>query len=150
MTIEEFEDLVDRLGEDLSAWPEGVRKAGELLLKNSAEAREIVQEAGLMRRAFAPGRAARAPAGLADSIVLRATSRQATPPLAVAASQGGFAVPIPRLPLSFRPAMLLPLCFVIGLAASLLPVWDRGAASQIEVPTFFQACCGTWSMPRNE
>jgi hypothetical protein len=150
MDIEEFEDLVDRLGDDLSKWPEAAREVGERLLANSPAAREIMEEAALVRQAFSQGRAEPAPAGLADRIVLRAMAHRAPPRPAREPLKGRFAFPTPSLAFSFRPAVLLPLCFVVGLALSLFPIWRSGTATQIEVPTLFQACCGDWSTARNE
>jgi hypothetical protein len=150
MDIEEFEDLVDRLGEDLAAWPDHDRKAAEVLLRNSAEAREIISEATSLRMAFARRPTAPAPAGLADRIIVQATSlRPPQPQPQATVLSEWLALLGPQFPFS-RPAVILYLCFAAGLALSLSPVAGRRTASQVEVPTLFQACCGQWSAARNE
>lgn len=72
MKFEEFEDLLDRFGEDLTVWPASAREAGTELLRNSAEARRILEEATALRRVMAAAEPVRAPAGLADRIVAEA------------------------------------------------------------------------------
>ena len=72
MNFEEFEDHLGRFGEDLMAWPPPAREAGIELLRNSAEAREIMEEAQALRRAMTAVAPVRAPAGLADRIVTAA------------------------------------------------------------------------------
>lgn len=71
MDVTEFGDLIDRLGEDLSLWPEDRRGSAEQLLDHSAEARALLEEARTIRRALAAP-PVRAPAGLADRIVAAA------------------------------------------------------------------------------
>jgi hypothetical protein len=68
MNVVEFEDWLDRLGEDLSRWPETRRQAAFALLEGSAEARGLLEESVALRRALAAPMV-RAPAGLADRIV---------------------------------------------------------------------------------
>ncbi|MGJ4944865.1 hypothetical protein ACQR1W_30175 [Bradyrhizobium sp. HKCCYLS1011] len=71
MDVREFEDLIDRLGEDLSGWPEAQRQAAVELLASSPEANALLEEARTLRQALsAPP--VRAPAGLADRIVAAA------------------------------------------------------------------------------
>ena len=72
MNFEEFEDHLGRFGEDLMVWPPSAREAGIELLRNSAEAREIMEEAQVLRRAMTAVAPVRAPAGLADRIVAEA------------------------------------------------------------------------------
>lgn len=71
MDVATFEDLIDRLGEDLSRWPDDQRVAAVQLLASSAEARTLYEEAGAVRRALAAP-PVRAPQGLADRIVTAA------------------------------------------------------------------------------
>jgi hypothetical protein len=78
MDVAEFEDLIDRLGEDLSRWPDAPRLAAEHLLASSSEARARHEEARALRRALA-GPPVRAPAGLADRIVTAASKLKAEP-----------------------------------------------------------------------
>jgi hypothetical protein len=75
MDVSEFEDLIDRLGEDLTRWPEDRRLAAEALLANSSEARALLEEAKALRAALAAP-PVRAPAGLADRIVAAARNQK--------------------------------------------------------------------------
>ena len=76
MDVSEFEDLIDRLGEDMSRWPDGERVAAEQLLASSGEARALLEEARTLRQALA-GPPVRVPAGLADRIVTAAAKLNA-------------------------------------------------------------------------
>jgi hypothetical protein len=71
MDVSEFEELIDRLGEDLSRWPEGRRLPAEELLARSPDAQALLDEACVLRQALAAA-PVRAPAGLADRIVTAA------------------------------------------------------------------------------
>jgi len=71
MDVATFEDLIDRLGEDLSRWPDDQRLAAVQLLASSAEARTLYEQASLVRRALAAPPVL-APKGLADRIVTAA------------------------------------------------------------------------------
>jgi hypothetical protein len=66
-----FEDLIDRLGEDLSRWPSDQRLAAEQLLATSAAARTLYEEARMLRKALNAAPVG-APAGLADRIAAAA------------------------------------------------------------------------------
>lgn len=114
MNVTMFEDLIDRLGEDLSRWPDHHRLAAEQLLASSAEARALLEEAGILRQALAAP-PVRAPAGLADRIVAAARKSSVEPPRAddeTAQSPAGATPPGKVLP-----ALLLTLCLLPGLAA---------------------------------
>ncbi|MBR0717092.1 hypothetical protein [Bradyrhizobium liaoningense] len=76
MDVTEFEDLIDRLGEDLARWPDDRRLPAEQLLSRSTEAQALLAQARALREALAAP-PARAPAGLADRIVAAATKRGA-------------------------------------------------------------------------
>ncbi|WP_426443195.1 hypothetical protein [Bradyrhizobium genosp. P] len=71
MDVATFEDLIDRLGEDLSRWPDDWRLPAMQLLASSAEARALYEESSMVRRALAAP-PVRAPAGLVDRIVFAA------------------------------------------------------------------------------
>ncbi|KYG23958.1 hypothetical protein SE92_30025 [Bradyrhizobium sp. AT1] len=71
MDVTEFEELIDRLGEDLSLWPDDRRVPAEELLARSPAAQALLEEARTLRRALAAP-AVRAPSGLADRIVAAA------------------------------------------------------------------------------
>lgn len=71
MDVSEFEELIDRLGEDLSLWPDDRRGLAEELLARSSAAQALLEEARAVRLALAAP-LVRAPAGLADRIVAAA------------------------------------------------------------------------------
>ena len=75
MDVTEFEDLIDRLGDDLTRWPEDRRLAAEALLAVSCAARARHDEAKALRAALAAP-PVRAPAGLADRIVAAARAQK--------------------------------------------------------------------------
>lgn len=140
MNMEEFEDLVDRLGEDLSLWPEPVRAEARLLLAQSEEAREVLAEARSVRLALSRDLAVRAPAHLVDRIMHQARLDSARP-LATTPAPSLFAFWLDSLVSAFRPAILLPLCFMIGVVIGLLPLSNPTSGSEIELPSLFQGCC---------
>jgi hypothetical protein len=79
MDVSEFEDLIDRLGEDMSRWPVGQRLAAEKLIASCSEARELLDRARALRQGLtAPP--VRAPAGLVDRIVAAAGPLSPLPP----------------------------------------------------------------------
>jgi hypothetical protein len=89
MDVSEFEDLIDRQGEDISRWPDAQRQAALDLLASSDDARRLLDEARILRQALsAPP--VRAPAGLADRIAAAASRLKAEAPAA-----GDAAVAIP-------------------------------------------------------
>ncbi|MBV8650435.1 MAG: hypothetical protein JO255_03140 [Alphaproteobacteria bacterium] len=71
MSLEEFQDLVDRHGEAPESWPERQRENARLLLAASAEARRILAETARLRSG-AGGSTIKAPPGLAERIVATA------------------------------------------------------------------------------
>jgi hypothetical protein len=72
MDVIEFEELIDRLGEDLSLWPDDRRLLAEELLARSSAAQALLEEMRTLRRALAAP-PVRAPAGLADRIAAAAS-----------------------------------------------------------------------------
>ncbi len=65
---EELQDLVDRFGEDTSAWPHELREPAEELIDECAEARDIIAQARSLRsqlRNMGP----RAPSCIVERIV---------------------------------------------------------------------------------
>jgi hypothetical protein len=83
MDVREFEDLIDRLGDDISRWPAERRQAAVELLASSPEASRLISDARLVREALSSP-PVRAPAGLAARIV--AAANRATPEEATTAS----------------------------------------------------------------
>ena len=73
-----FQDLVDRLGDDLTTWPPLDRIEGEAMLLVSRRARDILDEARDLRAAFAALPTPAAPADLASRI-LALTERADSP-----------------------------------------------------------------------
>jgi hypothetical protein len=70
MNLVEFQDLLDRHGEDLSLWPAPQQRAAAVLLEASEPARAALDEARQLRQALA-SKPVRAPAGLTDRIMQR-------------------------------------------------------------------------------
>jgi hypothetical protein len=54
MTLEEFEDALDRYGADFVGWPEALRLEAEQLLKNSSQADRLYRQAWQFDRLFSP------------------------------------------------------------------------------------------------
>jgi hypothetical protein len=78
MDIAKFEELIDRLGDDPSRWPDDQRREAERLVATSAEAQRLLADAKAVREALAAP-PVRAPAGLADRIVTAARQAQVEP-----------------------------------------------------------------------
>jgi hypothetical protein len=112
MDIEEFEDLLDRLGEDLSRWPAEKQRSASVLLAQSGEARELLREAVSLRSLLSKP-PVRAPEGLADRIVFHASQHAATEK---AVSGGPWALP------NWREGrtLFLSVCFLGGILAGVL------------------------------
>lgn len=75
---EELQDLVDRFGEDTSAWPHELREPAEELIDECTEARDIIAQARRLRsqlRSLGP----KAPSCIVDRIV--AIALDCDPPL---------------------------------------------------------------------
>jgi hypothetical protein len=73
MDVGEFQDLIDRWGEDISRWPDPARSAATDLVTCSAEANTLLENARMLRRALSAPPVL-APAGLVDRIVIAAAS----------------------------------------------------------------------------
>lgn len=89
----QFQDLVDRHGEDLTLWPATVRADAEAFLRQSDKARSILEIAATLRKALTAGPAVRAPAGLKARIVALAdddeADKSAKPPAALPRPRAG-------------------------------------------------------------
>ncbi|MDQ0470707.1 hypothetical protein [Labrys wisconsinensis] len=72
MSIDEFQDLLDRLGDDVPGWPAAQRDAAEALLRTSPDAAARLEAARRMRAAFAATPSPAPAIGLADRIVWKA------------------------------------------------------------------------------
>jgi hypothetical protein len=117
MDVGAFEDLIDRLGEDLSLWPDAQRVAALELLASSAEARVLHDEARTLRQLLASP-PVRAPVGLADRIVAVAAKLKTDPVAASAdaetttessaAGPSGKVLPALLLALYLMPLLAMP------------------------------------------
>lgn len=73
MRLEEFEEALDAYGADLARWPESARKDADALLAASTNARAILADRQAIEAALRSAPAPKAPKGLVDRIVQRAT-----------------------------------------------------------------------------
>jgi hypothetical protein len=131
MNVAEFEDWLDRLGEDVSRWPEPQRQAALALLKDSVEAQTLLEESRALRRALAAPKL-RAPAGLADRIAAQATAARPVQKASLKAPPPRFAAQIYR---SF-PAVALSLCFLLGLLVGVFSPSREAEIDQIDFPAY--------------
>ena len=139
MDVGEFEDWLDRLGDDVSKWPDPQRLAAQALLAKSAPARSLLTEAKTLRAALeAP--AVKAPAGLADRIVEQAV--RSTPSPVAQKSIPDRKAPVwarfsALVPAPYRPsAVLLPLCFIVGILVGLLNSPEEVDGTQLDLPAY--------------
>lgn len=86
MKLGEFQDAIDRHGDDLATWPAGLRQPGLALLLASPAARRILDEARSLRSAFKSVSPIKAPKSLIDRIVLGAVGAVSQPPTAATQS----------------------------------------------------------------
>lgn len=128
MKIEEFESLVDRHGEDLTQWPAALRQPATLLLRDSEEARDIVDQAKRLRTLLGGKPNEQAPAWLADRILAQAASLDGSVPETTRTSLR------PRVS---GTALMLPACFAIGVTWGLLVPHGADAGVRLDLPTFF-------------
>jgi hypothetical protein len=135
MNVVEFEDWLDRLGEDVPRWPEPQRQAALALLKDSTEAQILLEESQALRRALSAPKI-RAPAGLAERIAAQATRPVPAPQFVQKVSVRGrppeFQARIYR---SF-PAVALSLCFLVGLLVGVFTASPQAEIDQVDFPTY--------------
>jgi hypothetical protein len=79
MRRQEFQDALDRFGDDLGRWPVADRVRAETLLRDDPASAVLLAEGRRMRVMLAASAPIRAPAGLADRIV--GLARASSPPL---------------------------------------------------------------------
>jgi hypothetical protein len=135
MKVADFEDLLERLGDDMSAWPAPLQRSAADLLRSSDEARLLLEEARRLRRALcAPP--VRAPAGLTDRIMLSIPrtdpepAARPAPPLRPRNSAPAWLL-LPR-----APGLILAVCFLIGIFVGLYPSLLPDPSSRIDFPSF--------------
>jgi hypothetical protein len=135
MNVADFEDLLDRLGDDMSTWPAPQQRSAADLLRSSDHARLVLDEARRLRRALS-ARPVRARAGLTDRI-MQAVPQAAAKPAAAPAQRSrswisGLAVLIsPR-----SPGLILAVCFLIGIFVGLYPSLLPDQSSRLDFPSF--------------
>jgi len=133
MDVSTFEDLIDRLGDEPSQWPDDQRLAAEELLASSAEARALLEEARALRVALAAP-PVRAPAGLADRIVA-AARRLTGEPTASQPEQKIAEDAVERArPGKVLPALLLASLLLPALAASALLTAEPDSEAAVILP----------------
>jgi hypothetical protein len=135
MNVVEFEDLLDRLGDDLSTWPAGQRVEARALLAQSAEANALLREARAMRGLLARP-PVKAPAGLADRIMAQATS---APAVAKAPEKGRFLERFVRSMWPTSPTWrmaFLSACFCIGVFGGIFHNMTRLDRNEVDFHDF--------------
>ena len=133
MDVSTFEDLIDRLGDEPSQWPDDQRLAAEELLASSAEARALLEEARALRVALAAP-PVRAPAGLADRIIA-AARRLTGEPTASQPEQKIAEDAVERArPGKVLPALLLASLLLPALAASALLTAEPDSEAAVILP----------------
>lgn len=82
MTLDSFQDLVDRYGSQKGQWPSELRPDAEQILVDSAEARALLAEAQALENAFRTSPKVKAPRGLLDRICASVAEAEdtSTPP----------------------------------------------------------------------
>jgi hypothetical protein len=145
MNIEEFEDWLDRLGDDLSKWPGPQQAAARTLLAESPAARTLMNEAeALSRMLRSPS--VRAPTGLADRIVMQAKStpaqRSVEKPSVLARLLGFMAV-------VYRPslAVFLPICFILGILVGFFHTAEELYSDELDLTSYLMQVVDTAAVP---
>lgn len=145
MDIEEFEDWLDRLGDDLSKWPEPQQQAARALLAESSAARTLMNETqALSRMLRSPS--VRAPVGLADRIVMQAKSVPAHRPVekpSIVTWLSGFLAVAYRLSL----AVFLPLCFILGILVGFFHSVEELYSDELDLTSYLMQVVDTAAVP---
>lgn len=127
MDLAEFEDLVDRFGDDIGRWPPERRAAAQAYLATSGEARALLRQAGELRQMFETAPRPMAPPDLAARILARAVAEPPPSPPAPAPSARRFG----------RLAAMLAGCFVVGFALGsgrAVAVGDGEVTAEVTAP----------------
>jgi hypothetical protein len=135
MDVVEFEDLLDRLGDDLSAWPSDRQSEALLLLAHSDEAKELLREARAMRGLLARPPVS-APAGLADRIMIQAAR---APAVAKAPEKRPLIEALVRSFWPARPAWrvaFLSVCFAAGVFGGIFHNMTRLDRNEVDFHDF--------------
>jgi hypothetical protein len=135
MNVADFEDLLDRLGDDMSVWPAPQQQSAADLLRSSDEARRVLDEARRLRRALSAA-PIRARAGLTDRI-MQAVPETAPKPAAMPVQLSrGWHVRLAFLASPRSPGLILAVCFLIGIFAGIYPSLLPDEASRPDFPSF--------------
>jgi len=145
MDIEEFEDWLDRLGDDLSKWPEPQQQAAQALLAESPAARTLKDEAQALKRML-QSPSVRAPAGLADRIVMQVKSAPAPRPVE---KPSIFARLLGFLPVTYQPslAIFLPLCFILGILVGFFHSAEELYSDELDLTSYLMQVVDTAAVP---
>jgi hypothetical protein len=79
MTEAEFQDALDRWGDDIAHWPLEHRQSALALVQSSPAHRALWEQAKALRAALSAPRTIKAPEGLVDRIVKAAQGRPKSP-----------------------------------------------------------------------
>jgi hypothetical protein len=135
MNVADFEDLLDRLGDDMSTWPAPLQQSAADLLRSSDPARLLLEEAKRLRQALsAPP--VRATAGLTDRIMLSIPRTDPVPAARPAQRSRPWYIALAFLVSPRAAKLVLAVCFLIGIFVGLYPSLLPGQSSRIDFPSF--------------
>jgi len=135
MNVADFEDLLDRLGDDMSTWPAPQQQSAATLLRSSDEARRTLDEARRLRRALSAA-PIRARAGLTDRIMQGIPGAVSKPAVAPAHFARGWNSRLAFLVSPRSPGLILAVCFLIGIFVGIYPSLLPDEPSRVDFPGF--------------
>jgi hypothetical protein len=135
MNVADFEDLLDRLGDDMSIWPAPQQQSAADLLRSSDDARRVLDEARRLRRALSAA-PIRARAGLTDRIMQAVPQTVPKPAATPAQLSRGWHRGLAFLASPHSPGLILAVCFLIGIFVGLYPSLLPDEASRTDFPGF--------------
>ncbi len=135
MNVADFEDLLDRLGDDMSTWPAPLQQSAADLLRSSDPARLLLEEAKRLRQALsAPP--VRATAGLTDRIMLSIPRTDPVPAARPARRSRRWYSALAFFISPRTPGLILAVCFLIGILVGLYPSLLPDQSPRIDFPSF--------------
>jgi hypothetical protein len=135
MNVADFEDLLDRLGDDMSIWPAPQQHSAADLLRWSDQARLVLDEARRLRRALS-ARPVRARAGLTDRIMQAVPHADPKPAATPARLSRPWNSGLVFLLSPHSPGLILAVCFLIGIFVGLYPSLLPDRSSRVDFPGF--------------
>lgn len=136
LSLDHFQELLDRWGDDLATWPPKWRIAARDLLANSDEARQRLEVARQLRRVIATPKAVRAPVDLSARILAAAAQQApAFPSPTIASPDTALWGLLGRW---LRTGVVMPACFVVGLMVGVVSSANSGGDQPADFPVFFQ------------